>query len=151
MNSTDKDVTRIMLVDDDADEKGIFSATLKQLEFSHFLYYAWDTPTLFTMLEVMELPHIIFLDINMVAPNGLQCLKQLKQSSYKHIPVIMYSVSSRKADVDAAYEAGAHYYIVKPHVRVNLKSALAQVFNCDWRVPDQPVPPREKFLINLAY
>jgi CheY-like chemotaxis protein len=145
------DLTRIMLVDDDHDEENLFISTLKQLNFPHLLYYAWDTATLFRMLSSPPLPHLIFLDINMPVINGLQCLQQLKQTEFRDIPVIMYSISSRMEDIDACYETGAHHYIIKPHAFSNFKATITQAFSYDWRIPNPPKPKRDNFLINISY
>jgi DNA-binding response OmpR family regulator len=73
----------------------------------------------------------ISLDINMPLMNGMQCLQELKRSArLKHLPVIMYSTSSYKKDMDSTRDAGAADYIVKPasfsELCANIENALAR-------------------------
>jgi len=72
-----------------------------------------------------EKPHFIFLDINMPLMNGWECLRKLKDNAdYKHIPVVMYSTSSAKADVHKAYELGALLFLTKPEDQEELRTIL---------------------------
>lgn len=60
-------------------------------------------------------PDIIFLEVNMPLMNGWECLKKLKDSSnFKNIPIVMYSTSSTKKDVEMAYSLGAMLFLKKP-------------------------------------
>ncbi|SEP35940.1 Response regulator receiver domain-containing protein [Niastella yeongjuensis] len=58
---------------------------------------------------------VIFLDINMPKIDGWECLKQLKNNpDYNSIPVIIYSTSSAKKDIETAYNLGAQLFLSKP-------------------------------------
>ena len=73
----------------------------------------------------IEIPDIIFLDINMPIINGWQCLSVLKeQEIYKSIPVIMYSTSSHSEHVEKARQLGALCFFTKPPNFQNLKKSL---------------------------
>ena len=62
-----------------------------------------------------EIPDIVMLDINMPEMNGWECLKHLKSdASFKDIPVIIYTTSSAKSDVDIASSLGADRLVTKP-------------------------------------
>lgn len=70
-------------------------------------------------------PDIIFLDINMPVMNGWECLQQLKNNTqYNSIPIIMYSTSSAKKDIDMAYDLGALLFVTKPEDFRELSSIL---------------------------
>jgi CheY-like chemotaxis protein len=145
-----ENVTRILIVDDDDDDRHFFATTIKELEEPHEVYEARSGSALFTMLGSKPLPHVIFLDINMPLPDGFEILQQLKGGDYRHLPVFMYSISSRAEDVEKAYAGGAHHYVVKPHVPTNLKATLQHALQSDWRKP-HPIPQRSDFVINIAY
>jgi CheY-like chemotaxis protein len=67
------------------------------------------------LMHHVKLPHIIFLDINMPVMNGWECLKRLKENStYRHIPTVIYSTSSAKRDIGIAYSLGASLFLSKP-------------------------------------
>lgn len=62
-----------------------------------------------------EKPDVIFLDLNMPAMSGWQCLAKLKNdTALKNIPVIMYSTSSNPREKEIAIELGATGFVTKP-------------------------------------
>lgn len=76
----------------------------------------------------LEMPHIIFLDINMPRMNGWECLAKLKASdTYKSIPVMMYSTSAHQRDIDTALDYGALCFMTKPSEYKELKKILAEI------------------------
>ena len=82
---------------------------------------------LFDVLSTTR-PDIIFLDINMPIMDGWECLKKLKSdSSYHDIPVIMYSTSSAKRDIDMAYNLGARLFMTKPEDFRELTAVLGTI------------------------
>ncbi len=107
---------RFVLVDDDTDDAYIFCEAMKQI--------AWvECITIENGLELFDLlsthhinsSDVIFLDINMPMIDGWHCLKNLKNSTeYASIPVIMYSTSAARKDIDMAYHLGAHLFLTKP-------------------------------------
>ena len=65
--------------------------------------------------ETKELPHILFLDINMPRKNGFECLEEIKKSEkLKNIPVVIFSTSLEQTVVNRLYQSGAQYFIRKP-------------------------------------
>ena len=59
-------------------------------------------------------PDLILLDIIMPGKNGYEFCKELKETVYRHIPIIMVSVKDKKEDIDRGLKAGAEDYMVKP-------------------------------------
>lgn len=61
------------------------------------------------------LPHLILLDLNMPRKDGRQALLEIKSSpALKQIPVVIWTTSTARKDIDYCYESGASSYIVKP-------------------------------------
>lgn len=118
-------VTRFLLIDDDSDDRELFSEALSMVGPAIICYQANDAEEGFTWLQQnREEPDLIFLDINLPVMNGWQLLTRLKESSLKHIPVIMYSTSSNARDIRTAKELGALCFITKPHAFRMLKGML---------------------------
>jgi len=141
----------ILLVDDDEDERQAFAEAIDKLGLPLDLLYARNAGELFEYLEKKSDINLIFLDINMPLKDGRVCLKELKTNEkYRHIPVLVYSVSQSIEDVDEVFAGGAHYYAVKPYAEVNFIETLKLVFGIDWTL-EQPIPSREQFVINLAF
>ena len=62
------------------------------------------------------LPDLILLDINLPKLNGHDLLRYIKgHEIMKAIPVIMFTTSSSRIDIDKAYLNGANSYITKSH------------------------------------
>lgn len=140
----------ILLVDDDPDERQAFSAAIRYIGSDARLLYANGCEELFEKLAVNEVK-LIFLDINMPVIGGKECLKRLKSSNiYKHIPVIIYTVSESQQDIDDVYAAGAQFYAIKPYAQSNFLETMKLIFSIDW-TKAQLVPDRDKFVINMAF
>jgi CheY-like chemotaxis protein len=100
----------IFLVDDDEDDIYIFK---------DIVYNKIDLPINvitssngFECLKLLEnmIPDIIFLDINMPVMGGIECLELIKSNSeYKHIPVVMYSTTTNKKEIEIIEKLGAHF------------------------------------------
>ena len=59
-------------------------------------------------------PKLILLDLKLPKIDGLEVLRELKSDPRTQIiPVVMLTSSSRKADLEASYRAGANSYLVK--------------------------------------
>ncbi|WP_431211792.1 response regulator [Puia sp. P3] len=118
-------VKRFLLIDDDSDDRELFSEALSMVEPAIICDQATDGEEGLALLQQnKEEPDLIFLDINMPILNGWQLLSRLKASALKHIPVIMYSTSSNAKDKRTAQELGALCFITKPHAFRMLKGML---------------------------
>lgn len=60
-------------------------------------------------------PDLILLDLKMPGIDGLEVLRQVKQSPVsRRVPVVILTSSREEADRAMAYDAGANSYLVKP-------------------------------------
>jgi CheY-like chemotaxis protein len=58
---------------------------------------------------------VILLDLNLPKVNGLNVLRELKNSpNTRNIPVCVFTTSSREEDIKKAYLLNANSYVVKP-------------------------------------
>jgi CheY-like chemotaxis protein len=108
----------LLLVDDDMDDQQIFLEALKHVAPSI------EVATASNGLEALHKlntpgavqPDLIFLDLNMPMMNGKELLEELKKTgTFSHIPVIIYTTSSRVEDREESIQLGAYSYLVKPH------------------------------------
>lgn len=116
-----------LLADDDMDDKELFQDALNEIDPTVICYFANDGKEVLNILEDngKNSPHIIFLDINMPGMDGWECLALLKSNpAYRNIPVIMYSTSSHRRDIDNALDNGALCFFTKPNEYSELKNIL---------------------------
>src|ERR1035437_2688292 len=119
----------ILLADDDIDDCIFFKVALEELLLSTRLTTVHDGEQLMQLLtnETNELPHALFLDINMPRKNGKECLAEIKlNNKLKHFPVIMFSTSYEKEVVSLLYDGRAQYFIRKPSDFSQFKKVIQQ-------------------------
>jgi CheY-like chemotaxis protein len=123
---------KLLIIDDDPDDRGLFCEAIEEIAPDIVCYTAAGGQKAIAKLNDKEfdLPDIIFLDINMPAPNGWDCLLKLKaHEEYAAIPVIMFSTSSSPLDIRKAYGYGALTFFTKPSDFKDLKTGLAVVIS----------------------
>jgi len=121
---------KFLIVDDDADDREMFCEALLEVIPNCNCRTATNGRRAVLALDEgeIELPDLIFLDINMPVMDGWQCLSKLKETkAYKAIPVIMYSTSSYPDDFEKAHHLGALCFFTKPSSFNELKNSLALV------------------------
>src|SRR5687768_3675924 len=107
---------KLLYVDDDSEDKEIFSEALSQIDPAILCLTASDGEEgLAKLALLLTPPDFIFLDLNMPRMNGKEMLKELKKSpKFSTIPVIIYSTSLLKHDVLLLNELGAYMCFEKP-------------------------------------
>jgi CheY-like chemotaxis protein len=105
----------ILYAEDDPEDFEIFCDTLKAIDPGTKCIHARDGAAALDFLEnSVLLPDYIFLDINMPTMDGKSCLVQLKKDKrFNAIPVVIYTTSNNKKDIDFCKKNGALEYIVK--------------------------------------
>ena len=82
-----------------------------------------------------ELPHLIFLDINMPKMDGIECLAKLKSDDrLKSIPVIIYSTTSNKSDQSRIALLGASDFILKGNSFESVKDSLNKILESQYGI-----------------
>jgi CheY-like chemotaxis protein len=130
MNYTLDQNKRVLFIDDDHEDQEIFGEVLGLVNSSICCSFA-DTAedALQALGKTNEKPDYIFLDLNLPYMSGFECLNSIKKEHYlKHIPVIIYSTSSRDTDKQKAKELGAVKFISKPDNFVQLQAVLRDIF-----------------------
>jgi CheY-like chemotaxis protein len=119
-----------LLADDDSDDAELFKEALASVNSSIDFQHVDDGHGVLQFLSNADnrRPDIIFLDLNMPAMSGWQCLSKLKNDIYyKDIPVIMYSTSSHQRDKEIALELGALGFLTKPSDYKSLQKMLYNI------------------------
>jgi CheY-like chemotaxis protein len=127
-----RSLIHVLLTDDDADEVMLFQEAIKEVPFLVELSSAENGYDLLKALENNQ-PNLIFLDLNMPGKSGKECLQEIRLNPvFQDIPVIIYSTSNNRDDIDTCYNHGANLYIVKPQLFRDIVKALEKVLAIDW-------------------
>jgi CheY-like chemotaxis protein len=127
------DKIQILLADDDKDDCFLFREALSEIPVATNLETVHDGEQLMTYLNEHSenLPHVLFLDLNMPRKNGFECLSEIKfNDKLKDLPVIMFSTSYPRdmhyeQDImKILYKIGAMDYIRKPENFNQLKQVI---------------------------
>ncbi|MFL5745107.1 MAG: response regulator [Niastella sp.] len=110
---------KILVADDDADDRAILQDAMAELEASHVLCFAQNGEEVLRILgkdfNAGCKPALIILDLNMPKLNGTETLRRIKNDErFKTVPVIIYSTSLNPMEKDKCMMLGAHSYITKP-------------------------------------
>lgn len=119
---------KVLLADDDADDREIFERVLGKKSDVLLLRSVENGREVLEFLGNIsdeELPHLIILDHNMPKLNGTETLGILKSSSkYSGIAVVIYSTYSDHVLIERCHKLGAAMVLSKPS---NLKDYEAVI------------------------
>jgi CheY-like chemotaxis protein len=141
----------VLLADDDLDDCFFFKEALNELPLSTNLTAVHDGEQLMQLLnnKTFELPHVLFLDINMPRKNGFECLAEIKLSDkLQQLPVIMFSTSFEQEVVNLLYKNGAQHFIRKPSEISQFKKIIHYAFSL---IAPESIsqPAKENFVITV--
>ena len=120
------------LADDDVDDQLLFLEALGEIDSSIECMFALNGEDALQKLKGSSegLPNYIFLDLNMPRMNGFQCLSEIKKiNNLRDVPVIIYTTSSAKKDVELSLQSGAQHFVTKPSSFNDLKAFLNKLIN----------------------
>ena len=140
----------VLHVDDDIDDCFFFKGVLDELQLPTHYTAVHDGEQLMQYLadELNELPHVLFLDLNMPRKNGIECLLEIKSiKRLQQITVIIFSTSFEPDVVNMLYKNGAHFYIRKPFAFSHFRILIQQAFMSLIAQNNMLQPARENFVL----
>jgi CheY-like chemotaxis protein len=141
----------ILLADDDADDRLFFKEAFEELNIKTKVTMVKDGVELMNYLKANgnEMPHLLFLDLNMPRKTGMECLLEIRQNDIlRDIIIAIYSTSSSEEDIEDAFVKGANVYIKKPSDFTVLKKILEEVVTINWQYHTSGLN-RENFLLSI--
>jgi CheY-like chemotaxis protein len=118
----------VLLIDDDEDDAQFFSDAIKELALDMTMDYCSGGQQALDKLTYnrIHIPDIIFLDLNMPALNGWDCLREIKKiAGMQHIPIVMYSTANLYQEGVNPEDVGAAAFYQKSNSFSELKISLA--------------------------
>lgn len=143
-------ITKILLVDDDEDDRFIFEEALNALDLEvKFDYSSNGIKALELINDPRQFnPEIIFLDLNMPIMSGRDCLLHLRANAHlEGLKIVIYSTSCDLKTINFLFENGADYYISKPSDFKALKEIIHKTIKLS-SSKDQKSRTRDQFVIN---
>lgn len=113
----------LLLIEDNVADVALMEAVLEEVDIQEMVTMAVikDGESALRTFQALEnspentYPDLIILDFNLPKINGLDILKKLKSSlRLRSIPVVVFSTSSSRDDIDNCYREFANCFITKP-------------------------------------
>lgn len=124
----------ILLVEDNEGDILLTLEAFKEAKIGHEISVVRDGKEAMDFLQhkglypTAVLPDLVLLDINLPKKNGHEVLKFVKEDKrLKHIPVIMFTTSSSRTDINLAYNEAANCYIMKPVDAEDFQAVISKI------------------------
>ncbi len=136
----------VLLVDDDSEESYLFNEALEHAHLDIHLSRAHDGNDLIAYLQNQPTPDLVFMDINMPYKDGVEALTEIRSDpKFKKLPLIIYSTTKNEDSINACYEKGADFFVIKPNDFDELMQVVKKVCTYDWE--NYTKPSRGNFVI----
>ena len=112
---------QVLIVEDNLGDIELAKAALLETTFALDLHIARDGEEAMQFMRRAgdhadaPTPDLVLLDLNMPKKGGLEVLEEMKSDAdLRLIPVVVFTTSSAREDVEGAYDRYANCYITKP-------------------------------------
>lgn len=140
----------VLLADDDCDDRELFTDVVSEISAAIHVTTVENGLQLMSHLHETgaALPSVIFLDLNMPGKSSRECLVEIKNNPrFNDIPVVIYSTSVNKKDIQETHGIGANLYVPKPNSFKGLIAVITKVFSLD--MEDLKItPPLNQFVLS---
>jgi len=115
------EVKKVLYIEDNIADIKLFEEAISFKELAINLEYVTDGQEMLNYFEASkkahyrDLPDLIISDLNLPKISGQQVIAAIKQDEvFKMIPVIVFTTSKLRSDIERCYEYGANAYLSKP-------------------------------------
>ncbi len=126
---------KILAVDDSSTMRKIIKKAVDSLGYG-FLEADNGKKALETLQKHHQEIALVLLDWNLPTKDGYATLEEIKKDvTLKHIPVMMVTTESEKANIVKALKAGATHYVTKPFTHETLLNSIKECLGKGGNVP----------------
>jgi two-component system KDP operon response regulator KdpE len=141
----DGQVTRVLVVDDEAPIRRALATNLKAR--------GYDVDAVETGEQALDLaarhhPDVVLLDLGLPGIDGLEVIEGLR--GWTHVPIVVLSARGAERDKVAALDAGADDYVAKPFGMDELLARLRAAVRRATPAEEEPVVQTDDFTVDLA-
>ena len=141
-------VRNLILADDDEDDRSVFIDVIGEINSAIRVETVSDGLQLMKLLKDFA-PDILFLDLDMPHKNGLECIIEIRNNpALKDLFTVVFSSTTRPANIQTAYEMGAHLFLRKESSFTEYKSALKSILQFNWKEPQNI---KQQYCFNSNY
>lgn len=144
LRMTDTMDRHILLVEDNPDDVDLTLMAFGKSNIYNEVRVARDGEEALQMLlgregeEPPKMPAVVLLDLNMPKVNGLEVLREIRNTERtRRLPVVILTSSSEEKDIVRGYDLGANSYIRKPVDFGKFVDAVKQL-GLYWLVLNEP-------------
>jgi DNA-binding response OmpR family regulator len=135
--SPQEKVLRILIVDDDVDDRQLIALAYKEADLGHDLHFVKNGEELMTYLRELhgsdkgdQLPDLILLDLNMPKKDGRVALREIRSNDdFNDLNIIVLSTTISSEDYKYLSDLGVRKCITKPcgfYELVDIVKALSE-------------------------
>ena len=145
-----RDLKRILLAEDDQKDIELTLAALEDINVANEIDVVRDGEEaldyLFKRAKYEDRksgdPVVVLLDLKMPKVDGLEVLKQIKESDeLSQIPVVILTSSKMESDLITSYDLGVNAYVVKPVEFEDFMKAIRDLGSF-WAILNEPPPEK---------
>lgn len=120
---------KIFLIEDDADDIELLEELLKENKVEFVLEVIREGDKVSSYLKsCIDLPDVIVMDLNLPKVHGKEILKEIKSTvNFRNIPLVVFTTSTTRDDIDYSYRMGADSYLTKPTSIQGFNAAIATI------------------------
>ena len=126
------DELKILLVEDDSDDVELLRDSFHSNNLSVDLRVFSEGDKVAAFLREPDFtPDIFIIDFNLPKVHGREILKMLKMHpTFGTVPIVVFSTSAAKEDIEFSKEYGAAHFITKPASVDGFNRAIQVILSC---------------------
>lgn len=120
---------KILLIEDDGDDIDLLKEAFDMNKINYHMDVVMEGDKAIPFLEnILELPDVIVMDLNLPKLHGREILIQIKNSDeFSAVPLVVLTTSSLQDDIKFSYSMGANQYITKPNTIEGFNSTVQTI------------------------
>ena len=151
------ELAEILVAEDDEADVLLLQRAFREAELAHPVRVVRDGQEAIDVLlqrEVSDhdrMPALIILDLKMPRRSGMEVLKWIREHpALRCLPVLMFSSSAHRDDIERSYTLGANGFIVKPASTVD-RTEVARFIRQWLKLTERPIAAVEGFRAARAF